>query len=600
LPTRYPAQRANLLALPTSSTPSKTVQHLAQRSSTSSTSGYDAAGNLLSYTDTVMGTWNFQYDTLNRLIGGSDAAPAAPAPAPVNVRQQNQSPIYPETTSLKSERPSGSDDLPGGKSGYKDSGFALSNYCWTYDAFGNRKQQVGSNAPFTNAVGAASCTAASGASFINSWASYTVDGTPNTPDNGKNQVTATSAGMFTYDPSGAGYILNDGVNQYLYDGEGRICAVAATLVPGTTIMTGYLYDAEGTRIAKGKITNWSCDPTISGFQTTTDYILGLGGEQITEMGVSANSTNSAPVWQHSNVFVGGKLLGTYDKDGLHFYFDDPLGTRRAQTDAAGVLEQTCSSLPYGDVLHCTGGDLQAPTEHHFTGKERDAESGNDYFGARYYASSMGRFMSPDWSAKQEPVPYAKLDNPQSLNLYAYVLNNPLDKTDPDGHDFWDKVLNKIQGKGWVDTPRPQLASAPKAPGPVGIVNYHGHTVTNPTVKQKLTEISIQHASSTVNVSSGDRDFVPTGGSKTSAHLDGNAADFHVQGFTDSQVDANLKSSDSPVKTGFNVIQHGPDTATEGAHVHIDTENHGGASAPTSFKHEGMSPETTGHYSVDPQ
>jgi RHS repeat-associated protein len=40
----------------------------------------------------------------------------------------------------------------------------------------------------------------------------------------------------------------------------------------------------------------------------------------------------------------------------------------------------------------------------FTGKERDSESGNDYFEARYYASSMGRFMSPDWSAKEEPVP----------------------------------------------------------------------------------------------------------------------------------------------------------------------------------------------------
>src|ERR1039458_200446 len=68
-----------------------------------------------------------------------------------------------------------------------------------------------------------------------------------------------------------------------------------------------------------------------------------------------------------------------------------------------------------------------------TGKERDTESGNDYFGARYYASSMGRFMSPDWSAKAEPVPYAKLDNPQSLNLYAYVGNNPLSRTDPTGH-----------------------------------------------------------------------------------------------------------------------------------------------------------------------
>ncbi len=70
----------------------------------------------------------------------------------------------------------------------------------------------------------------------------------------------------------------------------------------------------------------------------------------------------------------------------------------------------------------------------FTGKERDSESGNDYFGARYYASSMGRFMSPDWSAKQDPVPYAKLDNPQTLNLYSYVENNPLTSVDEDGHD----------------------------------------------------------------------------------------------------------------------------------------------------------------------
>jgi RHS repeat-associated protein len=70
----------------------------------------------------------------------------------------------------------------------------------------------------------------------------------------------------------------------------------------------------------------------------------------------------------------------------------------------------------------------------FTGKERDTESGNDYFGARYYASNMGRFMSPDWAAKAEPVPYAKLGNPQSLNLYAYMLNNPLKGVDRDGHD----------------------------------------------------------------------------------------------------------------------------------------------------------------------
>jgi hypothetical protein len=47
---------------------------------------------------------------------------------------------------------------------------------------------------------------------------------------------------------------------------------------------------------------------------------------------------------------------------------------------------------------------------------------------------MGRFLSPDWSAKEEPVPYAKLDNPQTLNLYSYVQNNPLIRIDEDGHD----------------------------------------------------------------------------------------------------------------------------------------------------------------------
>jgi RHS repeat-associated protein len=66
----------------------------------------------------------------------------------------------------------------------------------------------------------------------------------------------------------------------------------------------------------------------------------------------------------------------------------------------------------------------------YPGKERDAESGNDYFGARYYGSSMGRFMSPDPSGLYFANPF----NPQSLNLYNYGLNNPLINTDPTGLD----------------------------------------------------------------------------------------------------------------------------------------------------------------------
>jgi RHS repeat-associated protein len=189
-------------------------------------------------------------------------------------------------------------------------------------------------------------------------------------------------------------------------------------------------------VAKGTISTWSCDPGANSFQTTADYILGPGGEQETELSVSVSVSGGATTvaWQHTNVYAAGKLLATYDGTGkgLHFYLDDPLGTRRSQTDGDGKWEQYCASLPFGDGLTCTG-STTTPTEHHFTGKERDSESGNDYFEARYYSSAMGRFLSPDWSAKAEPVPYAKLDNPQSLNLYTYALNNPLRNIDKDGH-----------------------------------------------------------------------------------------------------------------------------------------------------------------------
>jgi RHS repeat-associated protein len=69
----------------------------------------------------------------------------------------------------------------------------------------------------------------------------------------------------------------------------------------------------------------------------------------------------------------------------------------------------------------------------YTQKERDNESGNDYFFARYYNSAIGRFTTPDWSAKTDPVPYAVFDDPQSLNLYSYVRNNPIIGIDLYGH-----------------------------------------------------------------------------------------------------------------------------------------------------------------------
>jgi len=75
---------------------------------------------------------------------------------------------------------------------------------------------------------------------------------------------------------------------------------------------------------------------------------------------------------------------------------------------------------------------------HFAGSERDwwnhlSPTNLDNFGARYYSSAMGRFMTPDWAAKPTAVPYANYGNPQSLNLYSYVENNPTTTADLDGH-----------------------------------------------------------------------------------------------------------------------------------------------------------------------
>ena len=98
-----------------------------------------------------------------------------------------------------------------------------------------------------------------------------------------------------------------------------------------------------------------------------------------------------------------------------------------------------------------------------TGKERDSESGNDYFDARYYSSAMGRFMSPDWSAKVEPVPYAKLGDPQSLNLYAYVMNNPMARSDADGHNFSSHGYDEFELlQNGIDNQKGQQPAAEKA------------------------------------------------------------------------------------------------------------------------------------------
>ena len=119
---------------------------------------------------------------------------------------------------------------------------------------------------------------------------------------------------------------------------------------------------------------------------------------------------------------------------------DHLGTPRIVLDQTGGLASVKRHdyLPFGEELFAgTGGRTIAQgyagdgVRQQFTSKERDAETGLDFFGARYYGSVQGRFTSVD------PIgaSLSRLIDPQRLNRYANVRNNPLKYYDPDGRDL---------------------------------------------------------------------------------------------------------------------------------------------------------------------
>lgn len=161
------------------------------------------------------------------------------------------------------------------------------------------------------------------------------------------------------------------------------------------------------------------------------YYYDAAGHMITEADASGN-------WLRAEIFAGERHLATWANNATYFNHSDWLGTERARTKATdGSRCEKITSLPFGDgmVTQPENGGCGAtpdPSPNHFTGKERDTESGLDYFGARYNASSLGRFMSPDpLMASGRPR------NPQTWNRYSYGMNNPVRLTDPSGMFTWD-------------------------------------------------------------------------------------------------------------------------------------------------------------------
>jgi len=146
--------------------------------------------------------------------------------------------------------------------------------------------------------------------------------------------------------------------------------------------------------------------------TTYDFLVKPDGSQWDEyQGTS-----------HSRV-TGG--LFTFANGISYFNRADHLGTARVATDYTGAVQRTETSLPFGDGFSETGSFTD------FTGFAAgvwDSEDNSDHFGAREYAKTQGRWLTPDPAGLAAVNPM----NPQAWNRYAYVGNNPVTYNDPTG------------------------------------------------------------------------------------------------------------------------------------------------------------------------
>jgi len=216
----------------------------------------------------------------------------------------------------------------------------------------------------------------------------------------------TSSG-FGYDA--AGNMTSDGTNSYTWDAEGRLKSVS-NAISGTT---NYTYDGDGKRVVKS---------------SGTLYWYAPGGSILTETDASGNLLKDYTYFAGSRMAM---VMNHYP----YFYYGDQLGSSRVMTNLTGTVCYDADFYPFGGERNFVNTCGQ---NYKFTGMERDAETGNDHTWFRNYASNLGRWVSPDPRA-------GSIFNPQSLNRYAYVLNNPTTLNDPLG-----SCANLPQGWAWGD------------------------------------------------------------------------------------------------------------------------------------------------------
>ena len=220
-------------------------------------------------------------------------------------------------------------------------------------------------------------------------------------------VTSISSGK-TYSYDANGNMATGGNRTFVWDIDNRVTSVA---VGGST--TYMEYDYTGMRVKK------------DGFGGMTLYP--FQGYEIDPSGTITKF-----------IRIGVETFASKRGTSKYFYHNDHLGSVNVITDINGARVQLNEYDPWGGVSRTE--DSIDPT-HRFTGQQLDPETGIYYYGGRYYDPEISRFISPD------PFVQAPGD-PQNLNRYSYVNNNPQNYIDPSGYGFWKSIgrfFKKIVG-----------------------------------------------------------------------------------------------------------------------------------------------------------
>jgi RHS repeat-associated protein len=221
-----------------------------------------------------------------------------------------------------------------------------------------------------------------------------------------------NSGGYAYDLNGN--MTNDGMNTLVYDAENHAISATNGGASGT-----YTYDGAGLRVKK-----------VSG--STTTVTIFSGGHDIAEYVNGA--APSSPT--NENIYAGNQMIAAIQSGTTYYFHNDHL-SHRLQTNTSGAVVNQRGHFPFGENWYSPSGAALI-----FTSYYRDAESGNDYASARYYANRLARFLSLD------PLSGSASD-PQSLNRYSYVENDATDLIDPSGQcPYWGPfgVASKTPGK----------------------------------------------------------------------------------------------------------------------------------------------------------